>query len=432
MTTCRSILLAGVAGAGLLVAAPALAQNPARLSLAEAEARAVQNHPRIRAGEEAARAAGETVREVKSAYFPTVVGSVTGADAEAGTRIAAGGLNNPIILDRLATGFAASQLLTDFGRTGRLATSATLLESSAQQDVATRRASVVLQVDLAYFEGLRARAVLRVAQETVSSRQQVVDQATALASAGLKSTLDASFAKVNLSDAQLLLVQAANDVQASDASLAEALGEPAAAAYDLADEPLPAAPPSDSAELIRQALRDRPDLLRGRLQQQSDTAFAGAERALRFPTFSLIGAAGVTPYHQAGLTDHYSAVGLNFTVPLANGGLFSARAAQATFRAKQTEAEVQDLEHRVARDVQTAWLEARTAFQRLDLTEQLLTQATDTLDLAQQRYTLGLSSIVELTQAQLGLTRAQIARAEARYAYQDRDVAVRFQIGAIK
>ena len=79
-----------------------------------------------------------------------------------------------------------------------------------------------------------------------------------------------------------------------------------------------------------------------------------------------------------------------------------------------------------------AWLDAQTAYQRLDLTNQLLTQATDALDLAQQRYNLGLSSIVELTQAQLNKTRAQIEQATARYEYQARTAALRYQIGDLK
>jgi outer membrane protein len=86
----------------------------------------------------------------------------------------------------------------------------------------------------------------------------------------------------------------------------------------------------------------------------------------------------------------------------------------------------------VTRDVQLAWLDAQTAYQRLDLTNQLLTQATDALDLAQQRYNLGLSSIVELTQAQLNQTRAQIEQATARYDYQTRGATLRFQVGSVK
>jgi outer membrane protein len=135
---------------------------------------------------------------------------------------------------------------------------------------------------------------------------------------------------------------------------------------------------------------------------------------------------------EAGLTNQYSAVGVNVTVPLTNGNLFAARRAEANFRASAQQQVLQDLENRVARDVQVSWLDAQTAFQRLDLTNQLLAQATDSLDLAQQRYDLGPSSIVELSQAQLNQTSAQIEQARARYDYQEQNAALRFQIGSLK
>ena len=123
---------------------------------------------------------------------------------------------------------------------------------------------------------------------------------------------------------------------------------------------------------------------------------------------------------------------MNVTVPLTNGNLYSARRAEANFRATAELQSLQDMENRVARDVRVAWLDLQTGRQRLGLTDQLLAQATDALDLAQERYNLGLSSIVELTQAQLNQTRAQIEQASARYDYQARNASLRFQTGALK
>ena len=101
-------------------------------------------------------------------------------------------------------------------------------------------------------------------------------------------------------------------------------------------------------------------------------------------------------------------------------------------RARAEEQRLRDLENRVARDVRTAWLDAQASFLRLDLTEQLLSQASDAADLAQARYDIGLGSIVELSQAQLNKTRAELEQATARYDYQTRTAVLRFQIGALK
>ena len=416
----------------LAAAAPLAAQTRQRLSLKDAEQQAIANHPQVLAGQYTAQAGSANVREVRSAYFPTVYGSVTGAEAQNGSRIAAGGLNNPIILDRLATGVTASQLVTDFGRTPDLVKSSALQAHALQEDAVMGRADVLLRVDRAYFDALRANAVLKVADDTVKTRQLVVDQVSALAASGLKSELDLSFAKVNLAEAQLLLLQAQNDQQGGFATLAAALGSPQAPTYELADEPVPPAPPADSSAVVAQALRERPDVAAERLAHESAAKFADAERALWFPTVAAVAAAGVAPYHQAGLNDQYSAVGINVNVPLINGGLFSARHAAASFRALAEEQQVHELENRVSRDVRLALLEAQTGFQRLDLTSQLLAQAAEALDLATSRYDLGLSSIVELTQAQLNKTRAEIAEASARYDYESQMAALRFQMGSLK
>jgi len=169
-----------------------------------------------------------------------------------------------------------------------------------------------------------------------------------------------------------------------------------------------------------------------RLSVDASRRFADAERSLWMPAISLVGAAGFTPYHQIGLNDRYSAAGVNVTLPVANGNLFSARHAEALFRAQSQDYVLRDLQNRVSRDVTVAWLDARAGYQRLDLANQLVTQATSALDLAETRYNLGLSSIVELTQAQLNKTRADIEQASARYDYQARTAALRYQIGDLK
>ena len=419
-------------GCALLMAVSAAAQTAPPLSLRDAEARALQNHPQILAGKYTAQAGAEITRETRSAYFPAVYGSLTGAEAKDGSRIAAGGLNNPTILDRVAAGFSVSQLVTDFGRTSDLVQSASLRAQALAQGAITDRADVLLRVDRAYFIALRTQAILRVARDTVSARQLVADQIGALAQSSLKSGLDVSFAKVSLSEAQLLLLQARNDQAAAFAILAAAIGQPDAPAYALSEEPLPPAPPPDEAALVAQAMRERPDIVGERLARESAAKFADAERALWFPTISAMGAAGVAPYRQTGLNANYSAIGVNVSVPLTNGNLFGARHAEASLRALAEAERLRDLENRVTRDVRVALLDAQTGFQRLDLTNQLLEQASQAQELAEARYNLGLSSIVELTQAQLNKTRAEIEQASARYDYQARVAALRYQTGALK
>jgi outer membrane protein len=241
-----------------------------------------------------------------------------------------------------------------------------------------------------------------------------------------------SFARVSLGEAQLLQVQAQNDVASAYAELAAAMGAPDAKEVPLEDEPLPDAPPADVAPLVAGGLRDRPDVEAARFSTQAASRVVDAERSLMLPSISAVGSLGTVPYRVAALNQGYSAFGINVNVPVTNGNLFNARRAEASYRFDAETQKLHDLENQVARDVRVAWLDAQTSFRRLALTDQLLDEATQALDLAQARYDLGLSSIVELTQAQLSKTQAEIAQATARYEFQSRSAALRYQTGALR
>lgn len=414
--------------------APAPPQADARLTLADAEKIAIQNHPQIQAAVEVANVAQEQVKQARSAYYPMVNGSLTGAEAENNSRIAAGALNNSIIYDRYANGVAVSQLITDFGRTHELVKSSNLHAQAQQENVVTTRADVLLNVDGAYYGVLKSQTLLRVAQQTVSERQLVVDQVNAQYKSKLKSGLDLSFAQVDLAQAQLLLIQAQNDLQAAFADLSAALGYSDQRTFQLAEEPLPGQPPpSDWSQLLQEAMRDRPELISQRLDLSSAQTYATAERDLWFPTISAAGAAGLTPFRQDNLlAPRYAAAGFNVNIPIFNGHLFGALRGEAEAESRAQQQYLRDLQNRITRDLRTAWLNAQSSYQRLSVTQQLLEQAQKALDLATSRYKLGLSSIVELSQAQLNETQAEIAQASAKYDYQTQIAALNYQLGALR
>lgn len=418
-------------GLALAIASGLCAQAPMRLTLADAQRVALQNNPRLPGAQYTAAAAHQVPNEYKANLEPSLTGNFTSVGADNGSRLAAGGLNNPVVYDRLGSGLTVGQMITDFGRTGNLMEMAKLRAEAQDQTVGTTRAQVLLEATRAYFNVFRAQAVLQVADQTVQARQLVADQVTALAESKLKSELDVSFANVNLEDARLLQVQAQNDLNAAHADLATALGLPNVTAFELTDEPLPPPLPDRVDGLIAQAEANRPELKSLRLEQSASERFQKAEHDLYYPTVGVLGTAGFVPAGYAAVPGRYGAVGMNVSIPIFNGGLFKARQTEAEMKAKAAGKDVADLENRVARDVRVAYLDALTAYDRVGLTKQLLDQAKMGLDLAQSRYGLGLSSIVELSQAQLNMTSAQIANSTATYEYQVQRSNLAFQIGAL-
>jgi outer membrane protein len=387
------------------------------LSRRQAEALALKNNPQITMGRLRALEAGQMVREQRSALLPTAYLSLTGVESSSNARITAGGLNNPIIYPRAATGATVSQLITDFGRTTNLSSAQAAAKAEEQNSAATT-AQIVLAVDQAFYNALETRALLQVAQQTVQARQLSVDKISALTQAKLKSDLDLSFSNVDLARAKLLQLEATNNFAASLATLSAILGYPDQQQFDLMESSsTPEQPDADVNPLIVQALRQRPELLALQDQVTSAEKFGHADHDLWRPTVSALGAIGVAPIRNDALPNWYGAVGVNVNIPVFNGFLYNAHAKTADLQTEVAKQRLMDERNNIARNVRKAWQNSRQAFERLSLTEQLRDQANLGLHLAESRYRLGLGSIVELGQAELQKTEADIANTDAQYQY---------------
>jgi outer membrane protein len=160
---------------------------------------------------------------------------------------------------------------------------------------------------------------------------------------------------------------------------------------------------------------------------------SAAEHDLKRPTVSALGVAGTIPVRDPVITPNwYGAVGVNVNIPVFNGFLFNARAKAADLQTEVARQRLADLRNNLARDVRTSWEQTNQAYERLSVTRQLREQADLALDLAQQRYSLGLGSIVEFTQAELGKTEADIADTDATYQYRLTPIVLAYTIAAPK
>ena len=403
------------------------------LTLAQAEAIALKNNPQITIGKLSALVAHQYVREARSALFPNAYLSLTAVDSNPGSRLAAGGLNNPILFPRAAAGATVGQLITDFGRSTNLLSSSQSQAKAEDQNAAATTAQIVLAVDQSFYNVLETKALVVVAQQTVDSRQLFVDKIKALTDAKLKSDLDLSFANVDLARGKLLLLEARNNYQASLAALSAILGYPDQQDFRLVEEQAPlAAPAPDVLPLIQQALQQRPEILALQDQVQAAQKFGNAEHDLWRPTVTALGVVGEAPVRDNHIPNWYGAVGVNINIPVFNGFLFNARAKAADLQAEATRQKLAGLRDNIARDVRTSWQDTARAYERLSVTRQLREQAGLARDLAQSRYNLGLGSIVEFSQAELQKTEADIADTDAKYQYRLTQIVLAYTISSPK
>ena len=409
------------------------ANGPALLTRQQAEQIALANNPRIHISQLLAKVQHQVVRERRADELPNLNGELTVVGANEASRISSGSLTASRLLQHAGMGVQLSQLITDFGHTRNLVASAKLQEKASLADAEASREDIVLATDQVFFATLEAQATLRVAQQTVAARQSLADQVSALTAAKLKSDLDLSFVQVNLSQAKLLQLDAQNNLDAAKAALSEVLGYDKQTDYQLVEDNagvLPVLPP-DPLPLITTALDNRPDLQSLHFSEQAAQKFSRAQHEQLLPTISALGVVGATPIgsSQYFTSNWYGAVGANMNVPIFNGFRYHSQAAEAALQSQAASERTRALRDQVVRDVRTAWLNANTALQRVTVTGELLKQANLALDLAQTRYQLGLSSIVELSQAQLQQTQAAIGNANARSQYGFAIADLQFQMG---
>jgi outer membrane protein len=399
------------------------------LTLADAEARALKNQPRLLAQQFRAEAANKRVTESRSGYFPQMFGNLTAVEANGDTAVAAGAVTTSSVSTRAAGGGSLVQLITDFGHTSNLVQSARFDAKAAGQDEESIRQTVLMNVQEAYFAAQAAESVLKTAQAVLDFRKLSFRQLNALAQSQLRSTLDVQFAQVMVSEAELAVVRAESTVQKAQAQLAASMGEEGASNYALVDEPLPPSPDSEPSGYIQQAIADRPDLKGLRLHSESASHEARAETDRNFPSVTALASGGEVPIHDSTTHRDYGAVGVNINIPIFTGGLYTSRAAEARLEAKAADKDASLREVEIVRDVRMAWADARDAYLQLDVTQRLVDQANVAMRLAQARYDAGLGSIVELNQAELNQTSALITAASARFDYLRSMTAFQFALG---
>jgi outer membrane protein len=404
-----------------------------RLTRNQAEQMALKKNPRVSVAHLLALAQHQVYRETRSAELPTANAAITAVEAEDGSRISAGSLTAPRLFEHAGAGGGFTQLITDFGKTKNLVASSALQEKAQNANAVATQYDIQLATDLAFYNALQAQQTLKVAQQNVATRQTLQSQVKQMTENKLKSTLDLSFADVSLSQAKLLALDAQNNADSAMAGLDAVLGLDHQVDFELVDEGDELQPPPpDINQLVEQSLKQRPDLQAAGFNQQAALKFSRAQRDQMLPSISAAGTAGTVPIRpdQYYATNWWGAIGVNVNIPIFNGFLYSAQAKEASIHAQAAAEQTRDLRDRIVRDVRTAWLTANTSYQRVGVTAELLQQADLSLKLAQTRYQMGLSSIVELSQAEYQQTDAAISNANAHYQYRLALATLNYQIGS--
>jgi outer membrane protein len=408
--------------------------SPPPLTLAEAERVALANHPDIKASVFDELAATEAVNVAKAGYKPQAYGEAVQAFAPGGTRVAAyNAITDPTVVQRTAVGVGITQYISDFGRTGDLVQAAEFDARTKTAAADRTRDLVILSVTQAYFDVLRSSALLVVANETSNERRTLLHQVRALQHAGLRSTLDLAIASRDVASADQLLLEARNRRLDAFAELTEALGSSDYLIYRLADVDRLPEVPADFTALEAAAANENPQFLETQAAEYAAQERERAAARLAAPTITGYGFFGGAPFRESNVSfpSPYAVAGVNLTVPIYTGGAIGAQRLQAREAAAAAYDASVAVRNRLLRDVRIAYEDVKTARGNVDVSDRLLQTADEALHDTTVRYRIGLSTIVDVSEAELARTQAAIAETNARYDFVLRNAELEFAAGLI-
>lgn len=404
------------------------------LGLQQALETALENHPIVQEGNASLIASSARVDQTKSLYYPQVYANADGAAGAARINprfvTPAGAMLQPN-LSTYTAGVLASQRIYDFGYTRNLVESSQSGVRAQEQDVNARRALVIVNVQRSYLNSLKRERLVRIAEETVRERGIIAGQIETLYRQQLKSKLDLDLVRVELVNAESLLVRSRNDLKSSFADLNRAMGIEGSEDYTLEDVAIDVKAQRALNDLIADSLA-HPEVKRAKEATAAAEAKKRAMKSQYLPTVSAIASGGYFDTFDSTrnvTTGGWWAAGGLVSMPIFTGGLIENQVKEAAAQEAAAFAQSTNIEQALTQQVTNAYLDTITFTQQIKLAEDLVKTAQEALNLAKQRYKLGLGSVIEVTQSEVGLTAAQTKLAEAQYDYKIAEVTLAYASG---
>ncbi len=402
------------------LAAPA--QSGARsLSLEEALRTALSQHPRLRVARANLAASEARVARARAPLLPQVVASASyqRATANAASRGAQASTDTPQSLrsyDYFSAGVSANQLVTDFGQASGRRRVAEASRDVQRKSTETDRQDLAFTVRSTFFQARAQRALLAVAEETLENQRRHLASVSGFVEVGSRPPIDRVQAEADVQRAELNRVNAENAYAIAKARLVQAMGLDAPFAFEVASDSVSPLAEEDAAtgQLYVRAVAARPELQAAlgtlRVQELSlDAAEAGY-----FPSLN-VSASMTEAGPELSRLRWNASVGANLTWPLFEGGATRAEVRESRANVDAASAQAMELRQQLLFEVEQARLGVLGAKLALSTAEKLLTISRERLVLAEGRYQTGVGNLLELSDAQLGLTNAQGDRVQAEF-----------------
>jgi outer membrane protein len=393
---------------------------------------ALRKNPTIVAAASTVDVNRNRVGEARSGYYPQL--SATGAydRTKSSAVTSSSSLAGTSPVDQYSGTVALNQTLLDFGKTSSSVNVAKYNLESSRSDLNTSQDTTILSVKQAYYGVLQTKRNRDVAADVIKQFQLHLDQAQGFYEVGTKAKIDVIKAEVDLSNAKLSLINAENAFKIAWVTLNNAMGVPDAPEYTIEDNLSFQQFPITLEEATTKAFENRPDLKSIIAKRQAAEANISLQRSGYYPVLS-----GSASYTKSGVdiqsntfNDNSWDVGVALTFPLFSGFLTTHQVAEAKANLYVLKANEETLRQQILLDVRQAYLNLQAAEASIATAELVSRQAKENLDLANGRYSAGVGSPIEVSDAFATYVTAQATHTGALYNYKTAQASIERAIGA--
>jgi outer membrane protein len=417
------------APAQLMLSQTAAPQSGNVLTLDEALQIALENHPSIKVSKERIDTQQAVVGQQMAAYYPLVNmtnGFQTGNQAGSTTGVADRSFETYI----MRTG--VNMILYNFGkREGNVQSARDTLDAT-NFNYKTTVDGVIFFVKQSYFTYLGLRAIVKVREETVKSRQLLARQAQGFYDVGTRARIDVARAESNLYLAEADLITAQNAVKVAWAIFKNSLGVRVLPERPLVED-VTMTPVQYSLDQAKElAFASRPELKSFDAQRRAQDQLVAVARRGHLP--DLLFDANYRRSNSSVVENTFPLlggwqVGLNLLIPIFDGFRTTNRVQETLHTYYQIKSQEELQWQQVALDVEQAYLRLVELQERIKANEAAASAAKENLDLANGRYEVGVGSIIEATDAQNLYTDAQTTYIRTLYDYKIAEAALVRAIG---
>jgi outer membrane protein len=385
------------------------------VSLEEAVAIALDAQPQIQARLYDYAAARFRVDQAFAPLLPQLSATLSGQHSSStvlttssgGTTIAVP--SSRTLEDTFLGQVSLSQLLFDFGKTVASVDAARKLAEVSRYDIELQRQLVTLAVKEAYTNTLFAQRLIKVQRQALERADLNLRSVRGFFDVGTRPKSDVVRAEVDVANARVDNIRADNAERVARVALNTSMGVPANTRFELVDNLVYLKVTDPDRDLTAEALNQRPEYTQAKLRIE------GAESILKrtfrdfFP--DVVGTGSVGGVRSSLDTSWSAGIALNWSLFDGGNRLSRYREAKAALEASQSRLKATELD--IAREVEQARSTVLETDERILAAQAAVASAQENFRLVQGRFDAGVGTILDLTDAQLALTQAQNAEAQA-------------------